>query len=195
MTEEVEQHKVVFTVELLDISAEGVYLARRTCNQIFLFAVDSLESIHGITLNVFAASTWDKFFHGGSDIMLGSVLVGIKANTTNLIALSQEIFTNLKACTARRAFSSYQMVFAPCGVWMYLRFFEREVIVQVGTNLGTDATLRASLLIRNVWLIEAVLIQTYLYNLSTASRGTYATAITVVDFADVIHFLTIALIM
>lgn len=67
--------------------------------------------------------------------------------------------------------------------------------MQVGTNLGTDATLRASLLIRNVWLIEAVLIQTYLYNLSTASRGTYATAITVVDFADVIHFLTIALIM
>ena len=45
MTEKIKQHKIVFTMELSNISAERIYLTWSASHQILFLSIDSLKSI------------------------------------------------------------------------------------------------------------------------------------------------------
>ena len=116
MAEEVHSYEVVFLFELLEIATERVNLTGSARDEILLLAIDSLEAVNRIALDVLRTDGLYQFLNSRCDIMLRPVRLCIIPHTAYLIFLSNERASDFEAHATAAALPAHCLILAPCSI-------------------------------------------------------------------------------
>jgi len=170
MAEEIHQHKIVLATELLYISTKRINLAWRTHHQIFLLAIDGLECISRIALDILTAYTLNKFLYRRGDVVFSPSCPSIISTTYDFKSLFQKIAPRFKTNSTTGTLTPYGMLLAPCPVCIDCLILQGIIIMGKGTYINTNSTICTQLWACDNRLIKPAGVQPYINDFPAARR-------------------------